>query len=116
MSLPRFYLDQDVDVALAVRLRAHGCDVLTTRDAGNLNLSNATQLEYAAKGGRSLLTHNRRHFRRLHRDWVNQGKHHCGIIVSTHLSLDELERRVLNLLQNVSQDQATDQLFSLADF
>jgi len=35
MSLPRFYLDQDVDVALAVRLRAHGCDVLTTRDAGN---------------------------------------------------------------------------------
>ena len=34
--------------------------------------------QYAAKSGRSLLTHNRRHFRRLRRDWLNQGKHHCG--------------------------------------
>jgi len=116
MSLPGLYLDQDVDVTLAVRLRTHRCDVLTTRDAGNLNLSIAAQLQYAAKSGRSLLTHNRRHFRRLHRDWLNQGKHHCGIIVSTHLSLDELEGRVVNLLQSVSPEQAADQLFSLADF
>jgi predicted nuclease of predicted toxin-antitoxin system len=116
MSLPRIYLDQDVDVTLAIRLRTRGYDVVTTRDAGNLNLSNAAQLEYAAKSGRSLLTHNRRHFRRLHGDWLNQGKHHCGIIVSTHLSLDELERRLLNLLQSISQEQAADRLFSLADF
>lgn len=67
MPFPQLYLDQDVDVMLAVRLRGYGCDVLTTRDAGNLNLSNAAQLEYAAKTGRSFLTHNRRHFRRLHR-------------------------------------------------
>lgn len=116
MPFPRLYLDQDVDVLLAVRLKGHGCDVVTTRDAANLNLSNAAQLEYATSTGRSFLTHNRRHFRRLHRDWLNQGKHHCGIIVSTHLSLDELERRVLKLVQSVSPEQAADHLFSLADF
>jgi len=116
MPAPQLYLDQDVDIELAVRLRTQGYDVLTTRDAGNLNLSNAKQLEYAIASRRSLLTHNRRHFRRLRRDWLCQGKHHCGIIVSTHLTIDELERRTLNLLRSVSEQQAADRLFSLADF
>jgi len=118
LSLPalRLYLDQDVDVELAVRFRSRGYDVLTTRDAGNLNLSNAAQLAYAIASGRGLLTHNRRHFRRLHRDWLRQGNHHCGITVSTHLTIDELERRTLNLLSSVSEQHAANQLFSLADF
>jgi hypothetical protein len=116
MSALRLYLDQDVDVELAIRLRTRAYDVLTTRDAGNLNRSNAAQLEYAIAGGRGLLTHNRRHFRKLHRDWLRQGRHHCGIIVSTHLTIDELERRTLKLLRSVSEQQAADQLFSLTDF
>ena len=116
MPGPRLYLDQDVDVELAVSLRSWGYDVLTTREAGNLNLSNAGQLQYATTSRRIFLTHNRRHFRRLHRDWFRQGTHHYGIIVSTHLTIDELERRTLNLLRSVSDQQVADQLFSLADF
>ncbi len=33
--------------------------------------------------------HNRRDFRRLHRDWIHRALHHCGVIVSVHINLGE---------------------------
>jgi len=110
------YLDQDVNINLAVRLRRHGYDVVTTREVGNIGNPDEQQLEYATNNSRAILTHNRKHFRRLHRDWKSSGQHHGGIIVSVHLSLDELERRMLNLLRRVSANTAQDRLFSLSDF
>lgn len=116
MSRIAVYLDQDVDVELAVRLRASGYDVVTTRDISNIGKSDEEQLQYAADQGRAILTHNRRHFRRLHRDWTSSGRQHSGIIVSRHLPIDELERRTLNLLQSTSVQEARGHLLSLADF
>lgn len=112
----KLYLDQDVNINLAVRLRRHGYDVVTTREVGNIGNPDEQQLEYATNNSRAILTHNRKHFRRLHRDWKSSGQHHGGIIVSVHLSLDELERRMLNLLRRVSANTAQDRLFSLSDF
>ncbi|MBI1930112.1 DUF5615 family PIN-like protein [Candidatus Poribacteria bacterium] len=110
------YLDEDINISLAARLRGHGYNVITTVEVGNLSNSDDKQLEYATNNGRAILTHNRKHFRRLHTDWKSRGQHHWGIIVSVHLSLDELERRMLNLLRRVSADTARDRLFSLSDF
>jgi predicted nuclease of predicted toxin-antitoxin system len=112
----RLYLDQDVDVGLAIRLIGQTYNTVTTRDAGNLGNSDEEQLEYAVNNQMAILTHNRKHFRRLHRDYLRLGQHHCAIIVSTRVSLDELERRLLNLLRNVSADVADNRLFSLADY
>ena len=110
------YLDEDINISLAARLRGHGYDVMTTPEVGNLGNSDEEQLEYATHNHRVILTHNRKHFRRLHRNWTRHAQHHCGIIVSVRINLDELERRMLNLLRRVSGAQAQDMLFSLSDF
>lgn len=112
----KLYLDEDVDINLAVRLGSYGYNVVTTLEVGNLGNSDEKQLEYATHNGRAILTHNRRDFRRLHRAWMLRAQHHCGVIVSVHLNLDEFERRMLNLLRGVSTEQAQDMLFSLSDF
>jgi predicted nuclease of predicted toxin-antitoxin system len=112
----KLYLDEDVNINLAVRLRGYGYNVVTTLEVGNLGNPDEKQLEYAANNDRVLLTHNRRDFRRLHRDWIHRAQYHCGIIVSVHINLEELERRMLTLLMNVSAEQARGMLFSLSDF
>ena len=112
----KLYLDEDVNINLAVRLGRYGYNVVTTLEVGNLGNPDEKQLEYAANNGRVILTHNRRDFRRLHRDWIRRAQHHCGVIVSVHINLEELERRMLNLLRSVSAEQARDMLFSLSDF
>ena len=54
----RLYLDEDVDVALALALRQRGIDVLTTQEAGHLRLPDEDQLAFAAQAGRAFFTHN----------------------------------------------------------
>ena len=53
----------------------------TAADAGRAGqgIDDAAVLAYATAGGRAVLTHNHRHFRRLHR----QGVPHAGIISCT---------------------------------
>ena len=42
----RFYFDEDVSVDIAANLQQRGFDVLTVRDAGRLQLDDATQLAF----------------------------------------------------------------------
>lgn len=94
----RLYADEDVFAPLVEHLRQLGVDVLTTRDAGRANrgLADEDQLRYATELGRSLLTHNRRHFRRLHRLQPS----HAGIVaVSQTLEFAREARRLRELLE-----------------
>lgn len=61
----RLYLDEDVNVLVADLLKAKGFDVLTVRDAGQLQASDEKQLIYAVNQQRALVTHNRRDFEEL---------------------------------------------------
>lgn len=56
--------------------------VVTSFDAGRANsaVPDADVLAFAAANGRILLTHNRRHFLRLHRD---RSADHAGIVLCT---------------------------------
>ena len=78
----RVYLDEDVSVLVADIIRAHGFDVLTTRDAQNLGHSDLEQLTFATTEHRALLTHNRVDFERLHTETLHQHKPHAGILVA----------------------------------
>jgi Domain of unknown function (DUF5615) len=42
----RFHLDENVDPAIAARLRRHGIDVTTTIDAGLLHVPDEDQVAY----------------------------------------------------------------------
>ena len=102
----RLYLDHDVDVSLAVRIQSRGHDVLTTRDARNMEASE----------DRVFLTHNRRDFRRLHRHWIEVGRSHPGIIISAHVPVDEVERRLLRLFATYSAAEMRGRLIPLHEF
>ena len=62
----KLYLDEDVSVILAKVLSGRGFDVLTAKDADMLRKSDEEQLVFGTKHSRAVLTHNRRHFEKLH--------------------------------------------------
>lgn len=112
----RLYLDHDVDVAFAERLRRLGHDVLTTREVGRTESLDEQQLVFATHERRVFLTHNRRDFRRLHRQWTEEGRLHGGIIISSHLLLEELERRLLRFLVVYTEADVQGRLVPLHEF
>jgi predicted nuclease of predicted toxin-antitoxin system len=112
----KLYFDHDVDVALAERLRQDGHDVLTTREVGHAEALDEQQLAFATREARAFLTHNRRDFRRLHREWTERGRLHGGIVISAHLPLEELERRLRHLFSAYPDIDLRGQLVPLHEF
>jgi hypothetical protein len=94
----RLFADEDFPYPVVRRLRELGHDVLTVRDAGidNDETPDDHVLELAIQAQRIVLTHNRRHFRRLH---VSHPDHY-GVLIATHdrnaLRLAERIHRVLS--------------------
>lgn len=105
------YLDEDVSVVVAAISGARGFEVTTTRDSGQLGRSDSDQLAFAARGGYVLLPHNRVDFERLHREWLEVGRPHAGIIVARRRSPAELAARVGRLLVRFTADELKNQLF-----
>lgn len=75
------YLDECIDLGVGTLLLARGYSVSSAAAAGMLRATDDEQLRYAAGSGLVILTHNRRDFRRLHREWLQQGKAHAGILI-----------------------------------
>lgn len=107
----KLYLDEDVSVLLAELLRSRGFDVLCTREAHNLGLSDRAQLLFATSQGRGILTHNRHDFEALHRALLADQRSHAGIIIANRRASDaELSRRVLKVLNLFTADELKNQL------
>jgi|SRR5262245_59443698 len=73
------YADEDFPFAAVEELRRMGHDVLTAQEDSRRNALDPDILARASSLGRAVLTHNRRHFERLHR----QGASHSGILSAT---------------------------------
>jgi hypothetical protein len=79
--MARLYADENFDYPVVLQLRSLGHDVLTPQEAGQAQqrIPDPAVLAFAVAQGRAVLTYNRRHFIRLHR----QSALHSGIIVCT---------------------------------
>jgi predicted nuclease of predicted toxin-antitoxin system len=66
--MARLYTDEDFDLRVAEELRRLGHDIQTVRDAGQggRGVPDPDVLAFAVAQGRAVLTHNRRHFIKLH--------------------------------------------------
>jgi Domain of unknown function (DUF5615) len=73
------YADEDFDYPIVVELRKLGYDVTRVQETGQRGALDPDVLAYAISQGRAVMTHNRRHYIRLHR----QIRPHRGIIVCT---------------------------------
>jgi predicted nuclease of predicted toxin-antitoxin system len=104
------YLDEDVSVLLAKLLRARGFEVITTRDAKMLGASDKEQLEYAIRKEKVLLTHNRLHFEKFHKEYLRENKEHYGIIIASRHNEYITLKRLLKILDSISADEMKNQL------
>ncbi len=100
----KFYLDEDVPVAIADALRRKKVDVLTTAEAGNVHCSDRAQLNYAAKTGRCIVTRNVAHFVYLAEQAIQHQRPHAGILlVSSRYRGNEI-RRITDGILRVAKD------------
>lgn len=112
----RIYTDEDVYGTVARALRDRGYDAMSTPEAGNLGHSDEEQLTYAISALRAILTCNVGDFMRLHTEYLQTNREHCGIIVSKRLPVSEMIRRMLALLNGISADEMRNRLEFLSDW
>jgi hypothetical protein len=67
-------------------------------------------LAYAAARQWAVVTHNRVHFEQLAASYLSSGGHHSGIIIAVRRRPQEITRRLLGLLDEVTADEMDDQL------
>ncbi len=77
------YANENYPLGIVEHLRRLGHDVVTSADAGNAGqgLPDDEVLRFASAQERAVITHNRLHFFRLHRDTLGN---HAGIIACTY--------------------------------
>ena len=108
MSQIRLYVDEDAEEHAVVKgLRARGIDVLTTREANRVGATDAEQLVFAVEVRRSIYSFNVGDFARLHRDCLEKGASHFGILVipDQRFSVGEKIRRVASFLSRVTAEE-----------
>lgn len=106
----RLYIDEDVHESIAPELRRRGYDVLNTREVNRRGLSDAEQLAYAAAENRTLFSFNAADYTALHKEYLDQGREHAGVVISNQIPIGEAIRRLLILLDRVSADEMQTQL------
>jgi predicted nuclease of predicted toxin-antitoxin system len=104
------YLDEDVNVLVADIIKARGFQITTTRDESQLQKSDDEQFAFAVNNKLTLVTHNRVDFEELVKDYYEQGKIHYGVIFAVRHSPQEIARRLLIILNNVTADEMINQV------
>ena len=116
MAAIRLFTDEDVYSAIATALRRTRIDVCSTPEVGRRGHSDKSQLEWASAEGRVLVTFNVAHFAELHATWLQQGRHHGGIVVSNQRPIGDVVRRLLHLSGQLDADTMRDRLEFLGDW
>jgi hypothetical protein len=75
----QLYADEDFPLPVVEELRRLGHDVITAQEDKRSQAGDLDVLSRAHELARAVLTHNRRHFERLHR----QGTEHSGVLSAT---------------------------------
>jgi hypothetical protein len=75
------YTDECVNTALPPGLRDRGYQATSASAEGMTGVDDSQQLEHATARGWVILSHNVRHFQRLHRAFADQNRWHCGILL-----------------------------------
>lgn len=98
--MARFFADENFDYAICQELRLLGHDVVTAQEAGlaQRRVPDAQILAFAIAQARAVLTFNRRHFIRLHR----QVKHSAALALRIHqaiLAVPALDNGLLRVIR-----------------
>lgn len=112
----RLYLDEDIPIQLARALRQRGVDILTTQEAEMGESTDEQQVGFAAEQQRTILTHNKQHFIKIHHAIIEKGMEHWGIIVADQNRIGLLLQMVSRLLFTVSAESMKNRLEFLSNW
>lgn len=96
--MAKIYSNENFPRQCVEALREFGHDVLTTEDSGKSDMAIPDEevLAYSTEQNRILVTFNRKHFIKLHKDGVE----HAGIIVCTvDVNFEALAQRIHSALE-----------------
>ncbi len=113
MSQVRLYVDEDAEERAVVQgLLARGVDLLTTSEAHRIGATDAEQLAFAIDVRRTLYTFNAGDFARLHREHLEQGDSHFGIVVIPvqRYSIGEKIRRLAAFASRLTAEEMIDRM------
>ena len=113
----KFYFDEDsAHHRLVAALRSHALDVVTFLEAGLNGRDDETQLVFASRHVRILVSANVSDFAALHREWIERGRTHSGILIipQQRYSTGEIVRRLLRL--NSSKIDIANGFYYLSNF
>lgn len=79
---PRLLLDECISPIYAKTLRRLGFDAVQVNELGREGLPDLDQIAYATEDGRAIVTFNYAEFRVFHRQLLEAGEEHGGIIIS----------------------------------
>jgi hypothetical protein len=116
MSSIRLYVDEDAEqIAVVDGLRLRGIDVLTSEEADQRTSADTEQLAVAVSVSRAIYTFNIRDYARLHREYLQAGRNHFGIIVipEQRYSIGEKIRRIAELVARTPSEEMIDQIVYL---
>jgi hypothetical protein len=82
-------------------LRESGIPSIHTLEAGNRGISDEQQLAFAAAHEYIVVSHNRKHFRVLHKTWLAEGRQHNGILVMGFSTPEVVARRIQLFFERV---------------
>ena len=116
MSSIRIFTDEDAHGQVAAHLTAAGFEAVSTPQANRMGETDYSQLTWAHHERRVFVTFNVGHFARLHHEWLNQGLHHAGIVVSQQRTVGDLLRRLLNLARTLNAESMQDRLEYLSNW
>lgn len=77
----KYYLDEDISPTVAQLLRNRSIDTVSVHDNNTQGLSDAEQLERAAREDRCFVTRNRNDFLRLTVQTFEDHRRHCGVLI-----------------------------------
>jgi hypothetical protein len=109
----KIYLDEDVHKKAAYALRLKGFDVLHVSEANNNGLTDIEQLEYAISLKRTIFTFNVRDFIILHKKYLDDNKHHYGIIISPQINLSMLIKKLSLKILSLKPEEIYNQIYWL---
>lgn len=116
MATIRFFTDEDVYSTIAVALRRAKVDAISTPDVDRRGESDESQLQWASAEDRVIVTFNVAHFAELHSTWLQLGRHHAGIVVSSQRPIGDIVRHLLHLSTALNAESMRDRLEFLGDW
>ena len=115
----RLFHDEDSQqTALLSALRRAGFDCLTANEAGMRSQTDESQLAFAAAEARVLYSRNVKDFQRLHKEWLEAGRSHSGIVVlgRRQLSIGAQMQAFVRISESLGPEVMSNQLLYLLNY